>query len=85
MRRITINERNIESVNVIDDVVEICVRESSGWEVLVYINQEAWDEICKGKIEGMERGASTGEQKREPDGKWLKENLEEGASPGEDV
>ena len=61
MRRITINEHNIESVDVIDDVVEICTREPSGANVLVSITQAAWDKICEGKIEGMERGVSPGE------------------------
>ncbi len=62
MRRITINEHNLVSVDLIDDVVEICVRESSGWEALVSINQEAWEKICEGVIDEMERGASPEEE-----------------------
>jgi len=62
MRRITINEHNIESVDVIDDVVEICTREPSGANALVSINQEAWEKICEGVIDEMERGASPEEE-----------------------
>ncbi|MBA7524832.1 hypothetical protein ES705_16976 [subsurface metagenome] len=61
MRRITINEHNLVSVDVIDEVIEICTREPSGADAIVSINKAAWDEICDRVIGELERGASPGE------------------------
>ena len=62
MRRITINEHNLVSVDVVDDIVEICTMEPSGAHAIVSINKAAWDQICKRVIEDMPEGASLGEE-----------------------
>ncbi len=62
MRRITINEHNLVSVDFIDGVVEICTREPSGADAIVRITPAAWDTICIKVIEVLERGVSLGEE-----------------------
>ncbi|MBA7554077.1 hypothetical protein ES705_46689 [subsurface metagenome] len=62
MREIIICEHSLVSVDEIDDVIEICTRETSGGNVLLKITQEAWEKICEGVIDEMERGASPEEE-----------------------
>ena len=62
MREIIICENSLVSVDVIDDVVEICSRENDVGNVLIKMTQAAWDKICERVIEDMERGASPGEE-----------------------
>ncbi|MBA7531437.1 hypothetical protein ES705_23650 [subsurface metagenome] len=62
MRRITINEHNLMSVDVVDEIIEICTREPSGADAIVSITQVAWDEICEKVINGVDKRASRGEE-----------------------
>ncbi|MBA7558143.1 hypothetical protein ES705_50933 [subsurface metagenome] len=85
MKTIVINKSNLVSIDVKDDVIDIYVRESSGANTLVRIEQVAWDKICERVIDDMSEGATLGEQKRGPDGKWVIEDMDERATPGEEV
>ena len=61
MREIIICEEGLESVDVIDDVVEICVMDYRSGRTLLKIALEDWNKICKRVIEEMKRGVSPGE------------------------
>ncbi|MBA7715834.1 hypothetical protein ES703_124892 [subsurface metagenome] len=58
---IMISENNLVSVDVIDEVVEICMMDKLAGHTLLKINMADWEEICVKVIEDMEKGASPGE------------------------
>ncbi|MBA7715866.1 hypothetical protein ES703_124924 [subsurface metagenome] len=61
MREIIICEINLLSVDVIDEVIEICTMDKYAGQTLLKIARAAWDDICERVIEEMKRGVSPGE------------------------
>ncbi|MBA7551041.1 hypothetical protein ES705_43574 [subsurface metagenome] len=62
MRETFITEFNLVSVKVIDDVIEICMRNKYDGPTLLKITQGAWNKVCERVIDDMDEGVSLGEE-----------------------
>ncbi len=62
MRKIIDYKGKRVGVDVIDNVIEICVGDDHGEPVMLRITQEAGDEVCERVIEERKKGASPGEE-----------------------